>query len=94
MDLSPPDLHSPVANPGRLGYSPRGGLYDEMVGPEGIVRPHWQPFLGALDDIGLPGLVRRWEEARHLIRENGVTYNVYGDPRGMDRPWQLDPIRC
>ena len=27
-----------------------------------------------------------------LIRENGVTYNVYGDPQGIDRPWQLDLI--
>ena len=35
---------------------------------------------------------RAGETARRLIRENGVTYNVYGDPRGMDRPWQLDPI--
>ena len=41
---------------------------------------------------GLPELTRRWQEARQLIRENGVTYNVYGDPRGMDRPWQLDPM--
>ena len=39
-----------------------------------------------------PELTRRWEDARQLIRENGVTYNVYGDPRGLDRPWQLDPI--
>ncbi len=35
---------------------------------------------------------QRWHEAKHLIRENGVTYNVYGDPQGMDRPWELDPI--
>lgn len=27
-----------------------------------------------------------------MLAENGVTYNVYGDPRGVDRPWQLDPI--
>src|SRR5262249_7992379 len=27
-----------------------------------------------------------------LIRENGVTYRVYGDPRGQYRPWQLDPL--
>jgi uncharacterized circularly permuted ATP-grasp superfamily protein len=27
-----------------------------------------------------------------MIHENGVTYNVYGDPRGMDRPWELDAI--
>ena len=26
------------------------------------------------------------------IRENGVTYNVYADPQGADRPWELDPL--
>src|SRR5205823_925981 len=26
------------------------------------------------------------------IRENGITYNVYGDPCGRERPWQLDPL--
>ena len=26
------------------------------------------------------------------IRENGVTYNVYGDPQGIDRPWELDMV--
>ncbi len=35
---------------------------------------------------------RRWEKARHLIHENGVSYNVYGDPRGMERPWSLSPV--
>ncbi|MBM4362105.1 MAG: circularly permuted type 2 ATP-grasp protein, partial [Deltaproteobacteria bacterium] len=35
---------------------------------------------------------RRWDQARRLIRDNGVTYNVYGDPRGMHRPWELDPV--
>ncbi len=30
-----------------------------------------------------------WQEARHLIREYGVTYNVYGDPHGTERPWEL-----
>ena len=29
---------------------------------------------------------------RRLIIENGVTYNVYADPQGRDRPWQLDPL--
>jgi uncharacterized circularly permuted ATP-grasp superfamily protein len=37
-------------------------------------------------------LRRRWQTARQRIRENGVTYNVYGDPLGIDRPWNLDPI--
>jgi uncharacterized circularly permuted ATP-grasp superfamily protein/uncharacterized alpha-E superfamily protein len=42
--------------------------------------------------IGPAGFLRRWEEGRRLIHENGITYNVYGDPRGIDRPWPLDPI--
>ena len=35
---------------------------------------------------------RALDAARQLIREHGVTYNVYGDPRGLGRPWLLDPI--
>ncbi len=53
---------------------------------------HWQTFANGLDALGLDHFTLRWREAQQLIRENGVTYNVYGDPRGMDRPWQLDPI--
>ncbi|MGK4511453.1 circularly permuted type 2 ATP-grasp protein, partial [Klebsiella pneumoniae] len=37
-------------------------------------------------------LDRRWEQVRQLIRENGVTFNVYGAEDGMDRLWQLDPF--
>ena len=27
-----------------------------------------------------------------MLRENGVTYNVYADPSGRDRSWKLDPV--
>src|ERR1043166_9728017 len=74
------------------GYQPLPGCLDEMLGPDGQPQPHWQTFLHALDVLGAEELTQRWVEAKQLIRENGVTYNVYGDPRGMDRPWQLDPI--
>src|SRR5260370_35252911 len=74
------------------GYDVSAGFYDEMAAPGGGLRPHWQPFLGALDALGLDELTRRWEEAKHLLRENGVTGNAYGDPRGMDRPWEWEPI--
>ena len=33
---------------------------------------------------------RRWEAGQQLIQANGVTYNVYGDPRGSARPWPMD----
>ncbi|HKO80231.1 MAG TPA: circularly permuted type 2 ATP-grasp protein, partial [Chitinophagaceae bacterium] len=27
-----------------------------------------------------------------LLKENGVAYNIYNDPSGQSRPWELDPI--
>jgi len=65
---------------------------DEMIDSEGGLRPRWRTFLGALDELGFPEVTRRWEDARQLIHEHGVTYNVYGDPHGLGRPWVLDPI--
>lgn len=89
-----PPVAEPVTSNGTASwdYTPRAGLYDEMLGADRQARPHWNGFLTALTTLGLLELMRRWEEAKQLIHENGVTYNVYGDPRGMDRPWQLDPI--
>ncbi len=42
--------------------------------------------------MGLQQLSRRWQSGRQLIQANGVTYNVYGDPQGKERPWSMDPI--
>src|SRR4051812_20481162 len=85
-----------VADPshalGRSGYDPPLNGFDEAVDPTSQPRPHWQPFFHSLDGLVTGELARRWRDAQHLIRENGVTYNVYGDPRGISRPWQLDPI--
>lgn len=73
-------------------YRPLPGRYDEMRAPDGALRPHWQYLLEALRALGTEGIERRWREARRMIRDHGVTYNVYGDPRGMSRPWELDPL--
>ena len=63
-----------------------------MLSSSGVLRPHWDPFIGSLSELGAEELAHRWQTARQRIRENGVTYNVYGDPLGMDRPWNLDAI--
>ncbi len=66
--------------------------YDEVHDPDGAIRPHWEAFLRTIPDLHGDEFGRRWRDAQHLIRENGVTYNVYGDPNGLLRPWQLDPL--
>jgi uncharacterized circularly permuted ATP-grasp superfamily protein/uncharacterized alpha-E superfamily protein len=74
------------------GYRQTDGVYDEMSAAPGVLRPHWDPLIGSMSALGGEELARRWKIARQRIRENGVTYNVYGDPLGMDRPWNLDSI--
>ena len=73
-------------------YRQTAGAYDEMCSSPGVFRPHWDRYIGSLSSLGSKELARRWQIARQRIRENGVSYNVYGDPMGMDRPWSLDAI--
>lgn len=73
-------------------YAPRSGVYDEAFLPDGAPRQHHSELWRGLEGLGGAEIAKRWEQGRRLIRENGVTYNVYGDPRGMDRPWVLDPL--
>jgi uncharacterized circularly permuted ATP-grasp superfamily protein/uncharacterized alpha-E superfamily protein len=73
-------------------YRPYAGGYDEMVTPTGEIRPHWKYLAGALSGLNPGELDLRCAESSRLLRENGVTYRVYGDPTGGERPWPLDPI--
>ena len=73
-------------------YRPVKGFHDEMLEADGTRRPHWAGLVDALNRMAPEGLDERWQEGRRLIRDNGVTYNVYGDPRSTERPWPLDPV--
>jgi len=66
--------------------------YDELLDSAGDVRTHWRPVIDALARDGADAVRRGVELARRLILENGVTYNVYADSQGRDRPWVLDPL--
>ncbi|RYD38704.1 MAG: hypothetical protein EOP86_00015 [Verrucomicrobiaceae bacterium] len=73
-------------------YPTPAGVWDEMVSTGGALRPHWERLAASLNRLGVSGLTACAGQARQSIAENGVTYNVYGDPRGMDRPWEFDPV--
>ncbi len=92
MSMTSPLEEIPPLGAVLSGYQGMDSAFDELIQPDGVVRAHWKSFVQGLDEIGLDEFILRWREAQQLIRENGVTYNVYGDPRGMDRPWELDPI--
>ncbi|MGZ8921662.1 MAG: circularly permuted type 2 ATP-grasp protein, partial [Limisphaerales bacterium] len=67
-------------------------LYDESVTSSGALRPAWSAFGALLEKLGPDELQGRSENARRIVREHGITYNVYSDPEGADRPWELDLI--
>ncbi len=67
-------------------------FFDELVRGNGEVAPQWQKLAQYYDRIGPHRMEQAYEEVARQLRENGVTYNVYGDPEGMNRPWNLDPV--
>src|ERR1051326_5350448 len=75
-----------------LSYSVAPGVFDEMAEGPAKPRAHWRPLIESLQRLGRHELQSRWENGRRIIREHGVTYNIYGDPEGMDRPWALDLV--
>src|SRR5262245_16743884 len=87
-----PREEASTADPLFKRYGAAPGVFDEMEAEPGQLRPHWREFIRSLQALGRHELASRWENGRRLIREHGVTYNVYGDPQGMDRPWGLDLV--
>ncbi len=85
------DASSALSAP-TLPLYPATGGFDELIGADGGARPAWTRLRDDLDRYGVAEINRRSEHARRLIRENGVTYNVYGDTGGADRPWPLDAL--
>ena len=69
-----------------------GNAYDELSADGVIPRPHWAKLMESLRSIGTEELGRRRARAERRIRENGITYNVYGDPLGASRAWQIDIV--
>ena len=69
-----------------------GDAYDELSADGVNPRPHWAPLMESLRAIGPEELGRRCVRAERRIRENGITYNIYSDPLGVNRPWKIDIV--
>jgi uncharacterized circularly permuted ATP-grasp superfamily protein/uncharacterized alpha-E superfamily protein len=69
-----------------------GAAYDELSADGVTPRPHWAHFMESLRAVGPEELGRRWSRAERRIRENGITYNIYSDPLGANRPWKIDIV--
>jgi uncharacterized circularly permuted ATP-grasp superfamily protein/uncharacterized alpha-E superfamily protein len=66
--------------------------FDELRDEEGLIRPHWRMFAKTLTGLPPEEYARRRASAGAMVRDNGVTYNVYDETAGQTRPWQLDIV--
>nr|WP_235817912.1 circularly permuted type 2 ATP-grasp protein [Formosa haliotis] len=66
--------------------------YDEVFKSNLSVNPNWEKLLYNLTQVGTETLISKQNEIDWLMDENGVTYNVYNDPKGMHRAWQLNIV--
>jgi len=64
--------------------------YHELFDADGGVRAPWRRMLAAIERADPAQMRARADLVERQIRENGVTYNVYADAKGTDRPWVLD----
>ncbi len=73
------------------GYTIEEG-YDEMFEPDGHPRSHYRQLFLRLSQMSLEEYRRRCRLAERIFIEQGITFTVYGDESGCERPFPLDLI--
>jgi len=84
--------------PGPLGIAGQTQSQTQSIEPTSTATPEsqaelapaWHAFFTQLGTNGFFDLNHRNANLQRLIRDNGVTYNVYADADGPQRPWALD----
>ena len=66
--------------------------FDEMLAPDGSVRPAYKGYCSWLDEQDKGWLRRQNEEAELFFRRTGITFNVYGEDAGEERLIPFDMI--
>lgn len=80
---------------GLAQYAPLPGVPDELIGPDGQVRPLWHPLLDHLATLSSADLTRAIDRADLYLRDSGVIYRQYDTAAGtasVERPWPLSHL--
>ena len=74
------------------GYLSDQVVLDECFNQNEQAKESWKQLLTNIENLGVAELKNREQELLKILQENGVTYNVYGDTNGLNRPWLLDAV--
>ena len=71
-------------------YRRDGGGFDELMGMDGTVQPHWLPLLGALGALSPAARAERVDRLNMRVRETGIAHDLFADPTKSAQPWRID----
>ena len=74
------------------GYAPQDGVPDELLGPDGAVRPVWQEFVRRLAGMSGARLAERIAHGDRYLHDAGVYYRRYGTEEAARRDWPLSHV--
>lgn len=77
---------------GLADYRPPPGVPDELMRPDGRLRPLWGPLLRHLRRFSPEGMARALTRADQYLRDSGVFYRQYDTGTSTERPWPLSHI--
>ena len=73
-------------------YHPLPGVPDELIGPDGRMRPVWQPLIAHLQSLGPEARARALARADQYLLDSGVFYRQYDGAGSTERPWPLSHV--
>ncbi|MBA3478177.1 MAG: circularly permuted type 2 ATP-grasp protein [Lautropia sp.] len=76
---------SAADEPGLALIAPPAAGYDEMLLPDGAVRPRYAAYQDWLQSRSADWMERKRAEADLIFRRTGITFSVYGDETGTER---------
>jgi uncharacterized circularly permuted ATP-grasp superfamily protein len=68
------------------------GLFDEVFESSGRPRPHYTSLVSRLKALGHPAFERRRRMTDVLFRNQGITFTVYNDARGVEKIFPFDLV--
>jgi uncharacterized circularly permuted ATP-grasp superfamily protein len=76
----------------QVGTYETGGFYDEMFDAAGAPRPEARLLLDSILGLGEGQLQRCQQAAERVLLQLGITFNVYGNSAGTERPFPFDLV--
>ena len=74
-------------------YAAQGRAHnDEMLNPDGTIKPVWQPFFEHLSRLSAEELNVRFSRGDQYLRDAGVLFRQYDETLSTEREWPLSHI--